>query len=144
LEDITKEWLADLIVAANPTDMSDEESLEAMPNTPGPSRNKKDDDVEDVPSISTKTASILPAQGGDGDKLGGTEVEKNRGEVTAPREEEDTSMKRNMKPPKPSPRNKSKATRTMLKTTLTPDEFDLLIVALNDVSLELAENKEAK
>ena len=58
-----------------------------MLDTPEPSRTKKDDEVEDVPSTSTKTASISPAQGGDGDELGGTEVEKNRGEVTPPREE---------------------------------------------------------
>jgi hypothetical protein len=32
----------------------------------------------------------------------------------------------------------------MLKTTLTPDDFDFLIVALNDVSLELAKKQEAK
>jgi hypothetical protein len=32
----------------------------------------------------------------------------------------------------------------MLKTTLTPDDFDFLIAALNDVSLELAEKQEAK
>ena len=32
----------------------------------------------------------------------------------------------------------------MLKTTLTPDDFDFLISALNDVSLELAEKQESK
>jgi hypothetical protein len=32
----------------------------------------------------------------------------------------------------------------MLKTTLTLDDFDFLISALNDVSLELTEKKEAK
>jgi hypothetical protein len=32
----------------------------------------------------------------------------------------------------------------MLKTMLTLDDFDFLITALNDVSLELMENKEAK
>jgi hypothetical protein len=32
----------------------------------------------------------------------------------------------------------------MLKTTLTLNDFDFLIVALNDVSLELTEKKEAK
>ena len=53
-------------------------------------------------------------------------------------------MKRNVTPPKPSSQKKSKATRTMLKTTLTPDDFDFLISTLNDVSLELAEKKEAK
>jgi hypothetical protein len=82
--------------------MSDEESPEAMPDTPGPSRTKKDDEVEDVPSTSAKTTSISPTQGGDGDELGGTEVEQNRGKVTPPREEEDPSMKRKMTPPNPS------------------------------------------
>ena len=32
----------------------------------------------------------------------------------------------------------------MLKTTLTLDDFDFLIATLNDVSLVLVENKEAK
>jgi hypothetical protein len=50
LEDITKEWSIDLLVAADPTDMSDKESHEAMLDTPGPSRTKKYDEVEDVPA----------------------------------------------------------------------------------------------
>jgi hypothetical protein len=141
LEEITKEWSVDLLVTADPADMSNEEIPEAMSNTPGPSRTKKDDEVEDVPSTSAKTASISPAQGGDGDKLGDTEVEKNKGEVTPPREEEYPSMKRKMTPPKPSSRKKAKATRTTLKTTLTSDDFDFLIATLNDVSLELAEKQ---
>jgi hypothetical protein len=53
-------------------------------------------------------------------------------------------MKRKMMPPKPSSRNKAKATHTTLKTTLTSDDFDFLIIALNDVSLELTEKKEVK
>jgi cell division protein ZapA (FtsZ GTPase activity inhibitor) len=53
-------------------------------------------------------------------------------------------MKRKITPPKPSFRKKAKATQTMLKTTLTPDDFDFLIAALNDVSLELAKKQEAK
>jgi hypothetical protein len=72
LEEITKEWSANLLVAAGLADMFDEESPEAMPDTPGPIRTKKDDEGEDVPSTSTKTASISPAQGGDGDELGNT------------------------------------------------------------------------
>jgi hypothetical protein len=84
LEEIIKEWSTNLLVATDPTDMSDEESPEAMLDTPGPSRTKKDDEVQYVPSMFTKTTSISPAQGGDGDKLGGTEVEKNKGEVTPP------------------------------------------------------------
>jgi len=101
LEEITKKWSVDLLVSADPADMSDEEIAEAMMDTPTPSRNKKDYEVEDVPSTSTKTTLISPTQGGDGDKIGGTEVEKNRGEATPPREEEDPSMKRKMTPPKP-------------------------------------------
>jgi hypothetical protein len=144
LEEITKEWSVDLLVAANHVDMSDEESHEDMLDTLRPSRTKKDDEVEDVPSTSTKTTSISPAQRGDGDELGGTEVEKIKGKVTPTREEKDPSMKRNMMPPKPSSRKKAKATQTTLKNTLTSDDFDFLIVALNDVSLELAEKKEEK
>jgi hypothetical protein len=82
--------------------MSDEESPEAMLDTPGPSRTKNDDEVKDIPCTSAKTTSISPAHGGNGDELGDTEVEKNRGEVTPPREEEDPSMKKNMTPANPS------------------------------------------
>jgi hypothetical protein len=53
-------------------------------------------------------------------------------------------MKINITPPKMSSRKKSKATQTMRKTTLTPDDFDLLIATLNDVSLELTKKKETK
>jgi len=144
LEEITKEWSANLLIPVDPTDMSDVESPEAIPDTPGPSKTKKDDEVEDVPSTSAKTTSISPMQGGDGDDLGGTEVEKNRDKVTPPRDKEDPSMKRKMMPPKPSSQKKSKTTRTMLKTTLTLDDFNFLIATLNDVSLELAENQEEK
>jgi hypothetical protein len=144
LEEITKELSMYLLVAVDPAYMFDEESPEAMPDTPRPSRTKKDDEVEDVPSISTKTTSISPTQGGDGDKLGSKEVEQNRGEVTPPREEEDPSMKRKMTPPKPSSQKKSKSTWTTFKTTLTPKDFDFLIAALNDVSIDLAKKKEEK
>jgi hypothetical protein len=60
LEEITKEWSADLLVAADLVDMSDEEIPETMPDTPGPSRTKKDNEVEDIPSTSVKTALISP------------------------------------------------------------------------------------
>jgi hypothetical protein len=53
-------------------------------------------------------------------------------------------MKRKMTPPKPSSRKKDKATLTTLKTTLTSDDFDFLIVVLNEVSLEIAEKQEEK
>jgi heme-binding NEAT domain protein len=122
--------------------MSDVDRPKAMPDTPGPSKNKKDDEVQYVHSTSMKSTSISPMQGGDGEELGGTEVEKNKGEVTLPREEEDPSKKRKITPPNPSSKKKTKATQTTFKTTLTPDDFDFLIVALNDASLEIAEKKE--
>jgi hypothetical protein len=144
LEEITKEWSADLLVPVDPVEMSDVDSPETMSDTPGPSKTKKDDEVQDVHSTSTKTSSISPEQGNDGGELGGTKVEKNKGEVTPPREEEDPSKKRKVTPPNPSSRKKFKATRTMFKTTLTPDDFDFLVIVLNDASLEIAERKEAK
>jgi hypothetical protein len=57
---------------------------------------------------------------------------------------EDPSKKRNITPPNPSSRKKTKATRTTFKTTLTPDDFDFLIAALNDASLEIVEKQKVK
>jgi hypothetical protein len=37
-----------------------------------------------------------------------------------------------------------KATRTKFETTLTSDDFDFIVAALNDASLEIAEKQEAK
>jgi hypothetical protein len=144
LEEITKEWSADLLISADPVEISDIDSPELVHDTPGPSKTKEDEEVQDVNSTSTKTTSISPAQGGDGGEPGNTEVEKNKGEVTPPREEEDPSKKRKVTPPKPSSRKKAKATRTKFETVLTPDDFDFIIAALNDTSLEIAEKKEAK
>jgi hypothetical protein len=84
LEQITKEWSVNLLITADPAKMSDVDSPEAMPDTPRPRKTKKDDDVQDVHSTSMNTTSISLMQGGDGEELGGTEVEKNKGEVTPP------------------------------------------------------------
>jgi hypothetical protein len=102
LEQITKKWSADLLVAVDPTEMYNMESHEAMPDTPGQRNTKKDDQVQDIHRTTMKTTSISPVQGGDGEELGGTEVEQNKGEVTPPREEEDPTKKRNITPPNPS------------------------------------------
>jgi hypothetical protein len=91
-----------------------------------------------------KITSIAPAQGGDGGEPGNTKVEQNKGEVTLPREEEDPSKKRKVSPPKPLSRKRAKATKAKLEIVLTPDDFDFIIAALNDTSLEIAEKKEAK
>ena len=113
LEQITKEWSTNLLVATDPTKMSNMDSPEAMPDTPGPSKTKKDDEAQDVHSRSMKTTLISPVQGGDCEELGGKEVEQNKGEVTPPREEEDPSKKRKVTPPNPSSWKKTKATQTI-------------------------------
>jgi hypothetical protein len=108
-------------------------------DTPGPSKTKKYEEVQDVNSTSVKTTLISPVQGGDGGEPGNTEVVQNKGKVTSPREEEDPSKKMKVTPPKPSSGKKAKETRTKFETILTPDDFDFIIAALNDTSLEIEE-----
>jgi hypothetical protein len=90
------------LVPAHPAEMSDVDSLESMSDTLGPRQTKKDVEVQYIHSTSTKTTLISPTKEGDGEELGGTKVEKNKGEVTLPREEEDPSKKRKIAPPNPS------------------------------------------
>jgi hypothetical protein len=45
--------------------MSNVDSPEAMPDTPGLHKTKKDVEVQDIHNTSTKTASLSPAKGGD-------------------------------------------------------------------------------
>jgi hypothetical protein len=144
LEEITKDWSVDLLIPVDPVEMSDIDSPEAVHDTPGPSKTKKNEEAQDVSSTSVKTASISPEQGGDGGEIDGAEVEQKKGEVTPPRDEEDPSKKRKVSPPKPSSRKKSKASMTKMQTTLTSDDFDFIVAALNDASLEIAEKQEAK
>jgi hypothetical protein len=76
LEEITKEWSVDLLIPANPVEMSDVDSPEAAQDTPGPSKTKKPEEVQDVDNTSMKTASISPEQGGDGEEIDGMEAEQ--------------------------------------------------------------------
>jgi hypothetical protein len=80
------------------------------------------------------------------DRGGGDEVEAEQrpGEVTPPRDEVDPLKKRKVSPLKPSSWKKSKATMTKMQTVLTSDDFDFIIAALNDASLEIAEKQGAK
>jgi hypothetical protein len=144
LEEITKEWSTDLLILAAPAKMSDLNNPKTTSYTAVPSKIKKTKEGQDINNTSAKTTSISPEQGGDGEELDGAEVEHKKGEVTSPRDEEDLSKKRKVSPPKPSSRKKVKATRTKFETTLTSDDFDFIIAALNDDSLEIAEKQEAK
>jgi hypothetical protein len=89
LKEITKEWSVDLLIPANPVEMSDVDSVETVTDTPGPSKTKKNEEAQDVHNTLAKTAFISPEQGGDDEEIDGTEVEQKKGEVTPPRDEED-------------------------------------------------------
>jgi hypothetical protein len=133
-----------LLILVDLVDMSDIDSPEAVHDTPGPNKTKKNEEAQDVSSTSVKTASISLVQGGDGKEIDGTEVELKKGEVTPPRDEEDPSKKRKVSPLKPSYRNKSKASMTKMQNTLTSDDFNFIIAALNDASIDLVEKQEAQ
>jgi hypothetical protein len=60
LEEITKDWSTDLLIPADPVEMSDIDSPETAHDTPGPSKTKKTEEAQDVSSTSVKTASISP------------------------------------------------------------------------------------
>jgi hypothetical protein len=75
LEEITKDWSADLLILAYPVEISNLDSPENASDTPGPSNIKKTEEVHDLDSASMKIASILAEQGGDGREIDGTEVE---------------------------------------------------------------------
>jgi hypothetical protein len=126
--------------------MSDPDSPETMHDTPGPSKMKKTEEVQELSSASGKTASVSPDRGGDDEveEINGTGDEQKQGEVTPPRDETDPLKKRKVSPLKPSSRKKSRATVTKMKTVLTTDDFDFIIAALNDASLEIMEKQEAK
>jgi hypothetical protein len=58
-------------------------------DTPGTSRRKKTEEVQDLSSASEKTASVSPGRGGDDEveEINGKEDEQKQGEVTPPRDE---------------------------------------------------------
>jgi hypothetical protein len=143
LEEITKEWSADLLVGADPTDISDIDSPTATQDTPGPSKakktkkteeTKKPDDVQDVDSRSVRTTSITPDQGGNDEDF--QEVEQKL--------ETEVLKKRKGSPSKSSSKKKEKVTMTTLMTTLTPDDFSFLLATLNEAIEEITEKQEAK
>jgi hypothetical protein len=149
LEEITKDFSVDLLISVEPADMSDPNSLEIThkeQDTLGPSRTKNTEEVQDLSSASGKTASISPDQGGDDEveELNGKGDEPKPGEVTPPRDEFDPLNKRKVSPPKPSSQKKSKSTVTKMKIVLIFNDFDFIIAALNDASLEIVEKQEAK
>jgi hypothetical protein len=121
MEEITKDWSRDLLIPVDPAEMSDPEldileTTHKEQDTPGTSRRKKTEEVQDLSSASGKTASISPERGGDDDieEMKGKEVGQKKGEVTPPRDKADPLKKRKVSPLKPSSRKKLKATVTKM------------------------------
>jgi hypothetical protein len=69
LEEITKDWSVDLLVLVYLAEISDIDSPETTQYTPGPSKTRKTEEVQDLDNTSVKTASISPEQVGDGEEL---------------------------------------------------------------------------
>jgi hypothetical protein len=76
-------------------------------------------------------SSISPKKGGDGEDLNEKEVEQQQGD------KDDPMRKRKVLPPKASSQKKVKVTMTKMKTFLTSNDFNFLIAALQDSSLEI-------
>jgi hypothetical protein len=76
LEEITKEWSADLLIPVDPTEISDINILETTQDTPEPSKTNKNKEVHDLDSASVKTTSISLEQGVDGEELNDKEVKQ--------------------------------------------------------------------
>jgi hypothetical protein len=134
----------DFLIPANPMELSDVDSPEAAQDTPGPSKTKKPAEVQDIDNTSVRTASISPDEGGDGEEIEGAEIEQQKGEVPPPRDEEDSSKKRKVSPLKSSSRKKPRTPVTKMRTTLTLDDFNFIIAAVNDASQEILEKQEVK
>jgi hypothetical protein len=71
LEEITKEWLVDLLIPSNPMELSDVDSPEATQDTPRPRKMKNPEEVHDADITSMRTSSILLDEGGDGEDIEG-------------------------------------------------------------------------
>jgi hypothetical protein len=80
LEEITKEWSVDLLVSADPTEMSDIDSPGTAQDTLGPSKTKKakttkkTEEVQDVDSLFVRMTSITLDEEGDDEE--GTETKQ--------------------------------------------------------------------
>jgi hypothetical protein len=69
LEEITKDWSTDLLIPANLVEISDLELIgiakttHEEKDTPGPSRRKKTEEVQNLSSTLEGTASVSPGRG---------------------------------------------------------------------------------
>jgi hypothetical protein len=97
---------------------------------------KKIEEVEDVDSHFVRTNSITPDEESNDEDL--EEVEQQLEEKVK------VLKKRKGSPSKSPSKKKSKVTMTKMKTTLNPDDFNFLLVTLNEAIEEITKNQEAK
>jgi hypothetical protein len=72
LEEITKDWSMNLLIPADPMEISNIDSPKIVHDTFKPSKTKKTEEVQDLRSASVKTSSISPKKGGDSEEVNGT------------------------------------------------------------------------
>jgi hypothetical protein len=155
LEEIIKDWPAELLIPADPAELSDPDLIgnpvvtREEYDAPSSSRKKKKQDVQEVHNTSEETASESPSGGGD-DEVNKEEKEQEedkQGEVTPPQnlpDDTDPSKKRKVSPMKPSSWKKSKSNKPKMQNVLTVDDFDFIISAVGDASEEILQRNEAK
>jgi hypothetical protein len=157
LEEITKDWSAELLIPADPAEMFDPEligSSEATHeehNTPGTNRRKKTEKVQNLSSASEETTSESLGRGGDDEvdkeEINGKEDQQKPSKVTPPRDpvdEADFSKKIKVSPTKPTSRKKSIASKTKFHIMLMLDDFEFIITTISDASQDIMQNTEAK
>jgi hypothetical protein len=148
LEEITKDWSTELLIPADPTEMSDPEIIDSPETTheardlPGPSRRKKTEEVQNLSSALKGTSSVSPGRGGDDEveETKGKEDQQNKGEVTPPRDptdEPDPLKKRKVSPMKPTSQKKYRATLTKIQTMHIVGDLDFIIAAIVDASHDI-------
>jgi hypothetical protein len=62
LKEITKDWLVDLLILADPTEISDIDSPKTVQDTPRPSRTKKIEEVQELYHICENVFHITRAR----------------------------------------------------------------------------------
>jgi hypothetical protein len=84
LEEITKEWYADLLITTDPMEISNIDSPKKVQDTLRPSKTKKTEEVQELDSATVKNSSISPERGGDGKDFNAKEVEQKQGDEVDP------------------------------------------------------------
>jgi hypothetical protein len=163
MEEITKEWPAELLVPVEYVELSDPDIIRSPLVTgvehdgqASAKKKKKKEEVQSIESDEEDSASEesrpdSPAiRGGDevNQEEGREEGDKQEtGEVTPPKDlfiEAETSKKRKVSLQKPSARKKTRANKPQSKNVFIVDDVDFIIAAMEDASDDILQRHEAK